>query len=403
MKSRTRSIRPFVTELLGADEAARRLGVTKATLYAYVSRNLLSALADPADPRASRYSSFEVDQLAQRRGQGRRGEQQINATLTQGLPVLDSALSGIVEGQTIYRGRPSTEMAREGASLEDVARWLWQFEPHDPFGDAAPVLGDAWAASVQATADWSLAERTVARWAMAQGNLHGPAWLPDGEALAHACGQHLRAALACFLGQAPSARPAHDLLTVHWGLPDGAADLVRQALVLSAEHELNLIALTARQLSSVGASLGAALTGALSYLGAAFNGGDSTRVEALWDEVMAQPDQEAAVCARLDRGETLPGFDHLYYPAGDPRAVALLALVEQWGAPVPMVAAVERMTGWKPSIDFGLVALRRALGAPREASTLLLMAPRCVGFIAHALEQRRSGERMWVRSRYIGP
>lgn len=403
MKSRTRSIRPFVTELLGADEAARRLGITKATLYAYVSRGQLNALADPADPRASRYSSFEVDQLAQRRGQGRRGEQQIGATLTQGLPVLDSAISGIVDGQTIYRGRPAPEMAREGASLEDVARWLWQLEPHDPFDGAAPVLGDVWTASVQATAAWPLAERTQARWAMAQGNLHGPAWLPDGEVLAHACGQHLRAALACFLGQAPSAQPAHELFATHWGLPEGAADLVRQALVLSAEHEMSLIALTARQLTSVGASLGAALMGALSYLGAAFNGGDSTRVEALWDEVMAQPDEVAAISARLDRGETLPGFDHLYYPAGDPRAVALLALVEQWGTRVPMIAAVERMTGWKPSLDFGLVALRRALGAPREASTVLLMAPRCVGFIAHALEQRRSGERMWVRSRYIGP
>ncbi|WP_374569017.1 citrate/2-methylcitrate synthase [Ideonella sp.] len=402
MKHRT-GLTPYSTELLSADDAARRLGVSKATLYAYVSRNQLSALADPADPRASRYSSFEIDQLAQRRGQGRRGEQQIKGALTQGLPVLDSAVSGIVDGQLVYRGRPAAEMARDGASLEDVARWLWQFDTHDPFAGAVPALGDDWVASVQATAGWPLAERTLARWAMAQSALHGPAWLPDGEALARACGQHLRVALACFLGEAPSARPAHDLLAAHWGLPDGGAELVRQALVLSAEHEMNLIALTARQLSSVGASLGASVMGALCYLGAAFNGGDSARVEALWDEVMAQPDEAAALGARLDRGETLPGFDHLYYPAGDPRAVALLALVEQWGAPVPMAAAVERLTGWKPSLDFGLVALRRALGAPREASTVMLMAPRCVGFIAHALEQRLSGERMWVRSRYIGP
>ena len=402
MKHRT-GLNPYSTELLSADEAASRLGVTKATLYAYVSRNQLSALADPADPRASRYSSFELDQLAQRRGQGRRGELQIKGTLTQGLPVLDSAVSGIVDGQPVYRGRPSTEMARDGASLEDVARWLWQFDVHDPFDSAPPALGETWSASVQATADWPLAERTVARWAMAQGALHGPAWLPDGEALARACGQHLRTALGCFLGEAPSTQPAHAVLAAHWGLPEGGAELVRQALVLSAEHEMSLIALTARQLSSVGASLGASVMGALCYLGAAFNGGDSVRVEALWDEVMAQPDQAAALGARLDRGETLPGFDHLYYPAGDPRAVALLALVEQWGAPVPMVTAVERLTGWKPSLDFGLVALRRALGAPREASTVMLMAPRCVGFIAHALEQRRSGERMWVRSRYVGP
>lgn len=403
MKRRAGLSRPHSTELLSADEAARRLGVSKATLYAYVSRNQLSALADLADPRASRYSSFEIDQLVQRRRQGRRGEQQITGALTQGLQVLDSALSGIVDGQPVYRGRPAAELARDGASLEDVARLLWQFQAHDPFDGAPPVLGDAWSASVLATASWPLAERTLARWAMAQGALHGPAWLPDGEALARACGQHLRAALGCFLGEAPSMQPAHVQLVAHWRLPQGSADLMRQALVLSAEHEMNLIALAARQLSSVGASLGASVMGSLCYLGAAFNGGDSACVEALWDEVMAQPDPEAALAARLDRGEALPGFDHLYYPAGDPRALALLALVEPSGAPLPMVAAVDRLTGWKPSLDFGLVALRRALGAPREASTVMLMAPRCVGFIAHALEQRRSGDRMWVRSRYVGP
>jgi len=33
----------------------------------------------------------------------------------------------------------------------------------------------------------------------------------------------------------------------------------------------------------------------------------------------------------------------------------------------------------------------------------MMMAPRCVGFIANVLEQRRSGGRMWVRSRDVSP
>lgn len=403
MKHPRAASRPYSTELLSADETARRLGISKSTLYAYVSRGMLSALADPTDPRASRYSSFEVEQLGRRRGQGRRAEQQIPGTLTQGQQVLDSAVTGIVDGQLVYRGRPAVTLAAEGARLEDIARLLWQFDVTDPFDGPAPALGDAWTDSVRHTAGWPLSERVLARWATALGSLHGPAWLPDGEPLARACGQHLRAAIACFTGEPPTSLATHEGLAHHWGLPDGAADLLRQALVLAADHEMNLIALASRQLASVGSTLGASLMGALCYVGAAFNGGDCARVEALWDEVMAQPDEAAGLGARLDRGESLPGFDHLYYPAGDPRAVALLALVEQWGARVPMVAAVERMTGWKPSLDFGLVALRRALGAPREASTVLLMAPRCAGFIANALEQKRSGERMWVRSRYVGP
>ncbi|MEK8032264.1 citrate synthase [Ideonella sp. DXS29W] len=403
MKHPRAASRPYTTELLPAGEAARRLGVSKSTLYAYVSRGMLSALADPDDPRASRYSSFEVEQLMRRRGQGRRAEQQIPGTMTQGLQVLDTALTGIIEGQPVYRGRAATTLAAEGATLEDVARLLWQFGPSDPFAGPAPELGPPWLDGVHHTAAWPLSDRVLARWGAALGGLHGPAWLPDGETLARACGQHLRAALACFVGVAPSALPAHELLARHWALPEGAADLVRQAMVLTADHEMNLIGLSSRQLASVGATLGSALMAALCYVSAAFNGGDCARVEALWDEVTAQPDEAAALSARLDRGETLPGFDHLYYPAGDPRAMALLALVERWGAAAPMVATVDRLTGWKPSLDFGLVALRRAIGAPREAATVLLMAPRCVGFLAHALEQRRSGERMWVRSRYVGP
>jgi len=47
--------------LLNSDQVVQRLGISKPTLYAYVSRGLLQAVADPADPRARRYSSFEVE------------------------------------------------------------------------------------------------------------------------------------------------------------------------------------------------------------------------------------------------------------------------------------------------------------------------------------------------------
>jgi citrate synthase len=364
---------------------------------------MLNPVADGANPRFSRYSSFEIEQLALRRGHGRKREQQMKTALNQGWPVLDTAVSGIVAGQPVYRGLRAVDMARE-ASLEDAARWLWQLDPHDPFAHDAPALSPAWHLHAGECAGRPLAERTLARFALAIGELHGPSWLPEGEPLARACGQHLRVAVASFLGTLPSALPLHLQIAQAWGLPLGADEPLRQALVLTAEHEMNLIGFTARQLVSVGGSLGAALLGALCYLSATFNGGDTVRVEALWDEVLAQPDLEAALGARLDRGESMPGFNHHYYPAGDPRATALLEVCALWGAPAPPIAkVVERLTGWKPSLDFGLVALRRALGAPRDAAMTLLMASRCVGVLAHILEQRRSGERMVVRARYTGP
>ena len=159
--------------------------------------------------------------------------------------------------------------------------------------------------------------------------------------------------------------------------------------MLGAEHEMNMIAFTARGLASVGATLGASMLGGLCNLSATFNGGAPGQVEALWDELTAQRDLGAAVAARLDRGESLPGFNHLAYPAGDPRALMLLKTAGAIQRLPPIAAQVERLTGWKPAIDFGFVALRRALGAPRDAAQTLQMAGRCVGIIA--------------RARYVGP
>ncbi|MGM9488611.1 citrate synthase family protein [Ideonella sp. YS5] len=389
--------------LLSATEAARQLGVTKATLYAYASRGLLQAVADIANPRASRYSSFEVEQLALRRRHGRRREEHSRAALVQGWPVLDTRLSGIVDGQLVYRGRNAVDMSRE-CSLEDVARWLWQFDPHDPFDAEVPVLSSEWLSAAARGASQPLAERTMARFATALAECELPSWLPEGPALAHACGQHLRLVVASFLGRLPSAEPVSEQFARAWGLPPAAAELLRRGMVLAAEHEMNLIGFTARQLSSVGASLGASLLGALCYLSASFNGGDTVRVEALWDEVLPQPDLRAALAARLSHADSIPGFNHHYYPAGDPRGAALLQACAEWGAPAPPIAEeVERLTGWKPSLDFGLVALRRAVGAPRDAAMTLLMAARTVGILAHILEQRRHGSRMVVRARYTPP
>jgi len=56
---------------INAAEACRLLGVRAQTLYAYASRNLLRAVADPADARRSLYRRIDVDALATRQGRSR--------------------------------------------------------------------------------------------------------------------------------------------------------------------------------------------------------------------------------------------------------------------------------------------------------------------------------------------
>ena len=54
-----------MTEWIGAAEAAHRLGIKPASLYAYVSRGVLTRRRD-ADGRASMFDADEVAQLARK-------------------------------------------------------------------------------------------------------------------------------------------------------------------------------------------------------------------------------------------------------------------------------------------------------------------------------------------------
>src|SRR5215472_331849 len=136
-------------EWLNSREAAKRLGVSAATLYAYVSRGLLRSEAIDGR-RERRYRADEVARLRHRRDIGRKAESIANHALDFGTPVLESALTLIEDSRLYYRGFDATELARH-AALEDVARLLWQCDDK-PFsaGNLPPLttaLRRAWIAA----------------------------------------------------------------------------------------------------------------------------------------------------------------------------------------------------------------------------------------------------------------
>ena len=100
-----------MTAFLDAQQAAEKLGVSRQTLYAYVSRGLLSASPDPA-ARRSLYPAAQVERLLTQRARGRRPGQAVQAALDWGLPVMPSELTLIEEGILYYRGKPALELAR---------------------------------------------------------------------------------------------------------------------------------------------------------------------------------------------------------------------------------------------------------------------------------------------------
>src|SRR3954447_17904656 len=107
-----------MTDFLTAAEAARRLGVNPATLYAYVSRGVLTR-ARAADGRASLFSADEVDRLA-RRGRPRRPAGAADITV-------ESAITEITAHSLRYRGLDVTRLAVT-RTFEEVAELLWTGE-----------------------------------------------------------------------------------------------------------------------------------------------------------------------------------------------------------------------------------------------------------------------------------
>jgi citrate synthase len=201
------------------------------------------------------------------------------------------------------------------------------------------------------------------------------------------------------------------VLAAGWGLREPAAvAAVGAALVLCADHELNVSAFTARCVASAASSPYDAVAAGLAALKGARHGGVGERVQALLAEVGERGRARRVVAERLRRGEAVPGFGHPLYPQGDPRAAALL---ERAAAVAPdpgrlelvdaVVAAAGDLLGERPSLDVGLVALARALALPPEAPLVLFAAGRTAGWLGHAIEEYGRGRLIRPRARYAGP
>ncbi|MTJ80790.1 MAG: helix-turn-helix domain-containing protein [Telmatospirillum sp.] len=386
---------------LSSREAANLLRISRQTLYAYVSRGLLTA--HPADdPRESRYLAEDVDHLAAVRSRGRKPKDIARATLDWGLPVLESALTLISGGQLFYRGRPAAALA-DSATAEEVAALLWQVPEDEAFGPAPPVSSLP-AEVVRKFANRRAEETLLPLFTLCCEDAATAAWQNSPGRLAAGCGGLVRLMASCLLGTLPSMLPLHRQCALAWEIDAEGADLIRRALVLIADHELNASSFTARCVVSTGASLRAALIGALAALTGGRHGGTTARGEAFWDEVEARGDIGAALRERLARGDSLPGFGHPLYPGGDIRACLLLDRIlpahPGWQT---FIDEAYGLLGQRPSVDFALVALRRHLGLPVGSAFGLFALGRSVGWIAHALEQREQPGLIRPRATYVGP
>ncbi len=405
-------------EWISSADASRQLGVKRATLYAYVSRGLVRAAPSDAGSRTRVYSREDIDRLVAR-SDARAGHGPAAAgALRWGQPVLETYISEIRPDGPRYRGQGALDLARAGASFEDVCTLLWgpsrlaeeglERRPSDASDRAIRALlrrsagaFDAMliAASV-ATAAAPLAEPSV----------------DVARAGSRALVRRLVAACGIPRGgdAAARSRRAPDLASAAVAALGGRADardlaLMNEALIVIADHELNPSTFAARVAASAGASLPACVMSAIAALSGPLHGSATARVEALLAEV-GQPERAVKVVReRLGRGEVVPGFGHPAYPDGDPRAVHLLRRALASGrrskavrTAASLVEAMDLIAGQRPTLDVGLVALSSALGLPSGSALAIFACGRSAGWIAHALEQRAAGYILRPRARYVG-
>jgi citrate synthase len=376
---------------IDAGAACEQLGVRAQTLYAYVSRGRLGARADPADPRRSLYRAADVEALTARKARSRKPSEVAAGAIAWGEPVLESAITAVIGGRLYYRGRDAVRLA-ETETLESVARLLRG-------GDGVALKRDDRPAPPAGPT--SRARLFAALAARAAGD--PPALGRSPHALAVEAATLLDVLTDAVCGQSASGA-IHTRLALAWGQGPGGpgADLIRRALILVADHELNASAFAARVAAGTGASLAACALSGLGALSGPRHGTAGEAVLLFFDEA-ERLGPAAAVANRLAEGRAVPGFGHVLYPHRDPRADALLGRLPVEGQRLALQAVVARETGLAPNIDFALAAIGRALRLPPDAIFGLFAVARTAGWIAHAIEQGQADRLIRPRARYVGP
>jgi len=439
-----------------AAQAAGRLGVKQATLYAYVSRGVLGR-DKAADGRGSVFDPDEVEQLA-RRGRPRRPAGAVDITV-------ESAITEITADTLRFRGHDVTRLAVT-RPFEEVAELLWtgDFPPAHPVLPAHAVPPGSAVAGASAT--WQATPAALAAGRAAQAALPAgtlplerlqvivPAMaatdslrlqLDPSAVLAAARG--LIAGMVDCLPAPPSSGSAPPGSAPPGAAPPGAAltsqtpaassavsdsggpiagrlwsklcerrptpELLRAlsaALVLLADHELAASTLAARVAASVRADPYAVVGTGLGAMSGVLHGGASLGVETLIAAARRPQDVPRVVGELLRRGEKIPGFGHFVYRSGDPRAVVLLGLARraapksgQLAVAEAVLAEVRRKSLPEPNIDFAVATLARVAGMVHGAGEAVFAVARTAGWIAHALEAYAGGGPLRPRAVYTGP
>jgi citrate synthase len=368
-----------MTTMITASEAAHRLGVRPATLYAYVSRGKVTRVLG-VDGRRSLFAADAIDALAEA---GRRAA----VTRPSLVPLqIDTAVTELGESTLRFRGHDATELATT-ATFEQVAELLWTGQLGDDIAPWPPLDGVHPHALAAAQAVGGSVFSRLSAAMLAAGRL-----VDGGDALISA-----RLLVGCApsaLGapvDGPMARRVASIWSKDADRP--MVNAVERVLILLADHELATCTFAARVAASTRTELAGCLVAGLSALSGPLHGGAARSVHHMMLDAEAT-DGADVIAGYRSRREPAPGFGHKVYKSGDPRVVPILDAVRALDGDRDRTAVVDYVLQQAaerlpvaPNVDFALGALSYVADLPADAASVMFSIARLAGITAHVLEE----------------
>ena len=383
--------------LLSSAEAARYLGVSRQTLYAYVSRGWVRSEAGSRS-RLRRYNRLDLERLRQRKEIRSEPAGKLTTALSWGVPLLETELTLIDEGQLYYRGRNAVELAGS-EPFSRAVQWFWnQDQPFQVFTDRPGLVNLRPRSSPVREFQrrlLELSDRDVGGYDLSIPNALSTGW------------RILELFLQCLVGRSNvRLEDAGDHLQRAWApkSPD-LAGLLNAALILCMDHELNASSFTARVVASAESSLYEVVLAGLCALRGHRHGGMSLLCYQLVAELEGTNSVRTTLVEWQREKGFVPGFGHPLYLTGDVRAKALLRMLKKTRvgqSQAKLVAQAVQVLRKPATIDLMLAALARAYDLPASSPFTIFALGRIAGWIGHAIEQHRQGGLIRPRARYIG-
>ena len=188
------------------------------------------------------------------------------------------------------------------------------------------------------------------------------------------------------------------------------ARIMDTCLVLHAEHEFNASTFTARVVASTMSTCYCSISAALGALFGSLHGGANERVLEMVQEIGSKEGVGPWMDKAIVEKRKVPGMGHREYKVKDPRSYVMEEFLKELSEKkndsrnYEILKEIEKQFRERmeekgkplyPNVDFFSGAVYNLLGIPKKLFTPVFAMARVSGWLAHILEQREQGNRIY--------